>query len=94
MELILLYSTRGRFHYFSLGTLAAIAMPKLLVLIPFVSLALIASTQAAAALGPAADLVVSNKMISPDGFARDAVVVNGVYPAPLITAKKVSNPPS
>ncbi len=65
-------------------------MARLSVLTPVVALALVASTHAAAAaIGPSADLVISNKVISPDGFARDAVVVNGVYPAPLITAKKV-----
>ncbi|TFK86579.1 multicopper oxidase [Polyporus arcularius HHB13444] len=64
-------------------------MARLSVLTPVVALALVASTHAAAAaIGPSADLVISNKVISPDGFARDAVVVNGVYPAPLITAKK------
>lgn len=42
-----------------------------------------------AAIGPNTDLVVSNAAISPDGFSRDAIVVNGVFPAPLITGKKV-----
>ncbi|KAI0720117.1 laccase [Cerioporus squamosus] len=64
-------------------------MARLFILTPLVALVLVASTQAAvAAVGPSADLVVTNKVISPDGFPRDAVVVNGVYPAPLITAKK------
>ncbi|KAI0362952.1 laccase [Pilatotrama ljubarskyi] len=52
----------------------------------FTSLALVASTLGA--IGPKADLVISNAAIAPDGFTRDAVVVNGVYPAPLITGKK------
>ncbi|KAI0714961.1 laccase [Earliella scabrosa] len=41
-----------------------------------------------AAIGPVADLVVSNAAISPDGFVRDAIVVNGVFPSPLITGQK------
>ncbi|KAI0756298.1 laccase [Daedaleopsis nitida] len=52
----------------------------------FVTLALVGSSLAA--VGPAADLVISNARISTDGYPRDAIVVNGVYPAPLITGKK------
>ena len=43
-----------------------------------------------ASIGPIADLVVSNAVVSPDGYERDAIVVNGVFPAPLITGKRVS----
>ena len=43
-----------------------------------------------ASIGPIADLVVSNAVVSLDGYERDAIVVNGVFPAPLITGKKVS----
>ena len=42
-----------------------------------------------AGIGPIADLVVFNAVVSPDGYERDAIVVNGVFPAPLITGKKV-----
>ena len=63
------------------------SMAKLSFLTVFVALALAGS--GLAAIGPRADLVVTNAVISPDGFARDAVVVNGVHPAPLITGKKV-----
>lgn len=33
-------------------------------------------------------LVVSNAKIAPDGFAHDAIVVNGDYPGPVLTAVK------
>ena len=41
------------------------------------------------AIGPRTELVISNAAIAPDGYTRDAVVVNGVFPGPLITGKKV-----
>nr|AHG97584.1 laccase 1 [Grifola frondosa] len=40
------------------------------------------------AIGGCRHLVISNAPIAPDGFTREAVVVNGVSPAPLITGKK------
>nr|2XYB_A Chain A, LACCASE [Trametes cinnabarina] len=40
------------------------------------------------AIGPVADLTLTNAQVSPDGFAREAVVVNGITPAPLITGNK------
>nr|AEP71395.1 laccase 2 [Trametes gibbosa] len=52
----------------------------------FVALAV--SAVVVGAIGPKADLVISNAPIAPDGFTREAVVVNGVSPAPLITGKK------
>nr|AMT85332.1 laccase [Trametes versicolor] len=52
----------------------------------FVTLALVA--RSLAAIGPVASLVFANAPISPDGFLRDAIVVNGVVPSPLITGKK------
>nr|AYR00602.1 laccase B [Lenzites betulinus] len=51
-----------------------------------ISLAL--SAGIVSAIGPKTDLVISNAPVAPDGFNREAVVVNGVYPAPLITGKK------
>ena len=44
-----------------------------------------------AGIGPVASLLVTNAPVSPDGFLRDAVVTNGVMPAPLITGKKARN---
>ncbi|CAA7263068.1 unnamed protein product [Cyclocybe aegerita] len=43
---------------------------------------------ALAALGPEATLNIVNKAISPDGFKRSAVLVQGSHPAPLIKATK------
>nr|BAA28668.1 bilirubin oxidase [Trachydermella tsunodae] len=61
-------------------------MSRLSFLTSLVTLALVSSTYAG--VGPVVDLTVSNAVISPDGFDRDAIVVNGVFPAPLITGKK------
>ena len=65
-------------------------MSKLSCLTSLVTLALVGRTYAA--IGPVTDLTISNAAVSPDGFTRDAVVVNGVFPGPLITGKKVSWP--
>ncbi|KAI0714960.1 laccase [Earliella scabrosa] len=55
-------------------------------LLTYITLSFAAS--AYAGIGPIADLVIANAAISPDGFTRDAIVVNDVYPSPLITGKK------
>ncbi|KAJ6523522.1 laccase [Mycena vulgaris] len=41
-----------------------------------------------AAIGPTAELTLTNAEVSPDGFPRQAVLVNGQVPGPLITANK------
>lgn len=41
------------------------------------------------AIGPVADLTIVNKVISPDGFTRDAVLADGQFPGPLIVGNKV-----
>ncbi|KAI0751805.1 laccase 1 [Daedaleopsis nitida] len=41
-----------------------------------------------AAIGPVADLVISNANISPDGFERAAVLAGGTFPGVLITGQK------
>ncbi|TFK78967.1 hypothetical protein K466DRAFT_506425 [Polyporus arcularius HHB13444] len=64
-------------------------MSKFQSLVAFVALTLASSRLAAAAIGPVADLTISNADISPDGFTRAAVVVNNVFPGPLITGNKV-----
>ncbi|EMD32497.1 laccase [Gelatoporia subvermispora B] len=51
-------------------------------------IALILSSGASAAIRPIQDLVLDNEVIAPDGFRRPAVVVNGSFPAPLLTAWK------
>ncbi|KAF8175455.1 Cupredoxin [Mycena galopus ATCC 62051] len=40
------------------------------------------------AAGPSGSLEIVNKAVSPDGFSRSAVLVDGEFPGPLITAKK------
>ncbi|OCH92441.1 laccase 2 precursor [Obba rivulosa] len=52
------------------------------------ALVLILSLNAFAALLPVRDLILQNKVISPDGFTRPAIVTNGTFPGPLITANK------
>ncbi|KAJ7353692.1 laccase A [Mycena albidolilacea] len=39
-------------------------------------------------LGPSGTLEITNQAISPDGYSRTAVLANGQFPGPLITAKK------
>ncbi|KIJ21193.1 laccase [Paxillus involutus ATCC 200175] len=39
-------------------------------------------------LGPANDLTISNKIISPDGFKRSTSLAGGTFPGPLIKAQK------
>ncbi|KAG2066219.1 laccase [Suillus decipiens] len=39
-------------------------------------------------LGPKANLTISNKVISPDGFARSATLAGGTFPGPIIAARK------
>ncbi|KAL0064446.1 Laccase [Marasmius tenuissimus] len=39
-------------------------------------------------IGPKTDLRVVNAQISPDGFSRNSVLANGVFPGPVITANK------
>nr|AAW28939.1 laccase D [Trametes sp. 420] len=46
------------------------------------------ANRAVAAIGPVADLTISNADVSPDGFTRAAVVMNGQTPGPLITGNK------
>ncbi|KAJ7116103.1 laccase [Mycena crocata] len=41
-----------------------------------------------ASVGPTADLTLTNGDVSPDGFTRQAVLVNGGTPGPLIVANK------
>ncbi len=56
-------------------------------LLSYVTLLFVAS--AYAAIGPVTDLTVTDANISPDGFTRAGIVVNNVFPAPLITGQKV-----
>nr|AAW28937.1 laccase B [Trametes sp. 420] len=49
------------------------------------------ATRTFAAIGPVTDLNIVNANISPDGFARDAVLAEGTFPGPLITGQKNDN---
>ncbi|KAG6815146.1 laccase, partial [Tricholoma furcatifolium] len=40
------------------------------------------------AIGPVADLVISNSQISPDGYARSTVLAGGTFPGPPIKGVK------
>ncbi|KAJ7478293.1 laccase [Mycena latifolia] len=51
-----------------------------------IALSLISTTFAA--IGPTADLTLTNGDVAPDGFTRQAVLVNGQVPGPLITGNK------
>ncbi|KAJ7642929.1 yellow laccase [Mycena rosella] len=45
-------------------------------------------SSALASVGPTADLTLSNGDVAPDGFTRQAVLVNGQAPGPLIVGNK------
>ena len=62
-------------------------MAKLSLSAPLLTLALAMGTYAA--IGPVADLVITDQTVAPDGFSRSAVVVNGGTPGPLIRGYKV-----
>ncbi|KAK7026410.1 laccase, multicopper oxidase, benzenediol:oxygen oxidorectuctase [Paramarasmius palmivorus] len=61
-------------------------MARLQSLLSFVLLALSAGVHAA--IGPEADLVISNGVVSPDGFSRSAVLAGGTAMGPLIVGSK------
>ncbi|TBU29213.1 laccase [Dichomitus squalens] len=56
-----------------------------------VALSLSYTHPVAGAIGPVADMTVTDDNISPDGYSRAAVLVNGVFPSPLITGNKGDN---
>ncbi|KAF9493875.1 laccase [Pleurotus eryngii] len=41
-----------------------------------------------AAIGPVAELDIVNRHIAPDGYSRQAVLANGIFPGPLIVGQK------
>nr|ACZ58369.1 laccase [Cerrena sp. WR1] len=55
----------------------------------FISLSL--ALGALAAIGPVADLHITDANVSPDGFTRPAVLAGGTFPGPLITGKQGDN---
>ncbi|RDB27658.1 Laccase-2 [Hypsizygus marmoreus] len=61
-------------------------MPRTFHFLGIVALSLLGHTNAA--IGPTADLVINNKVISPDGFSRSTVLAGGVFPGPVIRGNK------
>ncbi|KAL0580549.1 laccase, multicopper oxidase, benzenediol:oxygen oxidorectuctase [Marasmius crinis-equi] len=61
-------------------------MPRLIP--SFVTLACLLAGQSFASIGPIADLVITNKDVSPDGFTRGAVVAGDSTIGPLIVGNK------
>ena len=55
------------------------------------SITLLFAASVYAGIGPKTDLTISNADVAPDGFTRAAVVVNGVFPGPLITGNQVGD---
>ncbi|KAK1225832.1 laccase, multicopper oxidase, benzenediol:oxygen oxidorectuctase, partial [Marasmius sp. AFHP31] len=64
-------------------------MPRLVS--SLVAAVVILAEQSLAAIGPVADLVITNKDVSPDGFTRGAVVAGGTTIGPLIKGNKNDN---
>ncbi|KAI0317042.1 laccase [Amylostereum chailletii] len=46
------------------------------------------SVGAFAAIGPIANLHITNKVLAPDGYSRDTIIAGGRFPSPLIRANK------
>ena len=44
---------------------------------------------ATASVGPVTDLTISDGNVTPDGYTRAAVLVNGQTPGPLVVGNKV-----
>ncbi|KAI0740100.1 laccase [Earliella scabrosa] len=66
-------------------------MGKLQSSIVLLALCLSSADFVVAAIGPVADLTISNADISPDGFTRAAIVMNDQFPGPLISGSKGDN---
>nr|Q01679.2 RecName: Full=Laccase; AltName: Full=Benzenediol:oxygen oxidoreductase; AltName: Full=Diphenol oxidase; AltName: Full=Ligninolytic phenoloxidase; AltName: Full=Urishiol oxidase; Flags: Precursor [Phlebia radiata]CAA36379.2 laccase [Phlebia radiata] len=49
------------------------------------------SARALASIGPVTDFHIVNAAVSPDGFSRQAVLAEGVFPGPLIAGNKGDN---
>ncbi|KAK7042026.1 laccase A [Favolaschia claudopus] len=54
----------------------------------FVAISFVSTVLAASVIGPTGEITLTNGEISPDGFPRQAVLVNGRAPGPLIVANK------
>ncbi|KAA1466931.1 laccase 1 [Dentipellis sp. KUC8613] len=56
-----------------------------------VVLSAMGATMAFASIGPVTDLHITNTELAPDGFLRDTVVAEGVFPGPIIKGNKGDN---
>lgn len=54
-----------------------------------VSIVLVLTCGALAAVGPVTDLHIMNGDVEPDGYTRSAVLADGIFPGPLIRGYKV-----
>jgi iron transport multicopper oxidase len=63
-------------------------MPRIQSFLSFVTLSVLLGA-ASAAIGPVADLVITNEVVAPDGFSREAVLAGGSTIGPLIVGTKV-----
>nr|BAQ25793.1 laccase [Hericium coralloides] len=59
------------------------------ILSPLVSV--IGARMTLAAIGPVTDLHIVNTQLAPDGFLRDTVVAEGIFPGPTISGNKGDN---
>lgn len=57
----------------------------------FVALSLSIAANAALQLGPVGTMNIGNGPTNPDGFERQAIVVQGQFPAPPLLATKVGH---
>ncbi|KAG9309110.1 laccase [Chiua virens] len=77
----MLYLSFLALSFFSISN--ALSIPKTLAATNTTS-----ASSASSTLGPTSQLNIVNANIAPDGFNRSTVLVNGFYPAPLISVQK------
>ncbi|THH16945.1 hypothetical protein EW146_g3773 [Bondarzewia mesenterica] len=56
-----------------------------------IAIPLVLAITTLASIGPVTDLHITNTVLSPDGFSRDTVVAESVFPGPVIVGKKGDN---
>ncbi|KAK7030484.1 laccase, multicopper oxidase, benzenediol:oxygen oxidorectuctase [Paramarasmius palmivorus] len=62
-------------------------MPRIQSFLSFVTLSVLLGATSAA-IGPVADLVITNEVVAPDGFSREAILAGGSTIGPLIVGTK------
>ena len=55
----------------------------------FVLVSFACRSRSSPTIGPVDDLRIVNKVISPDGFSRNAVLAGGTFPGPVISGHTV-----